>query len=424
MQAPRQRTEPSEHPMQARGWSGTFSALQYRNYRLLWFGTIFMSSGTWIQQVTLGWLAYEMTGSPVQVAIVLGLRALPMLAAPIAGVMADKFDRRVVLLLDQSYMALLAVIFAAVLQFGVVQVWHLHAFSFLSGVGWALNNPLRQSLVANSVPRERLMNAVALNSMAFNSMRMVGPGIGGGMIALLGPEVNFLLQAVVYGLVVVLVLPFRAEYAEGREGRKEQSPFADLKEGLRYVMRQPMLRYAILLSVVPTLTMMSFIQTQMPVFVAEDLGDSEGALLGFMYVGMGVGGFIGAVLVARFHAVRHKGRLSLMGVAGAGLAVLALSQTDLWWVAWGILVVQQLFFIIVMTTNNTILQTVTPDYMRGRVMGIYMVDIGLQPFGGVVAGLIAASLGVSVAWLIGGLAGLVLVVLITVAAPSFRRLQL
>ena len=424
MQAPRQRTEPSEHPRQARGWSGTFSALQYRNFRLLWFGTIFMSSGTWIQQVTLGWLAYEMTGSPVQVAIVLGLRALPMLAAPIAGVIADKFDRRVVLLLDQSYMALLAVIFAAVLQFGVVQVWHLHAFSFLSGVGWALNNPLRQSLVANSVPRERLMNAVALNSMAFNSMRMVGPGIGGGMIALLGPEVNFLLQAVVYGLVVVLVLPFRAEYAEGREGRKEQSPFADLKEGLRYVMRQPMLRYAILLSVVPTLTMMAFIQTQMPVFVAEDLGDSEGALLGFMYVGMGVGGFIGAVLVARFHAVRHKGRLSLMGVAGAGLAVLALSQTDLWWVAWGILVVQQLFFIIVMTTNNTILQTVTPDYMRGRVMGIYMVDIGLQPFGGVVAGLIAASLGVSVAWLIGGLAGLVLVVLITVAAPSFRRLQL
>ena len=424
MQAPRQRTEPSEHPRQARGWSGTFSALQYRNFRLLWFGTIFMSSGTWIQQVTLGWLAYEMTGSPVQVAIVLGLRALPMLAAPIAGVIADKFDRRVVLLLDQSYMALLAVVFAAVLQFGVVQVWHLHAFSFLSGVGWALNNPLRQSLVANSVPRERLMNAVALNSMAFNSMRMVGPGIGGGMIALLGPEVNFLLQAVVYGLVVVLVLPFRAEYAEGREGRKEQSPFADLKEGLRYVMRQPMLRYAILLSVVPTLTMMSFIQTQMPVFVAEDLGDSEGALLGFMYVGMGVGGFIGAVLVARFHAVRHKGRLSLMGVAGAGLAVLALSQTDLWWVAWGILVVQQLFFIIVMTTNNTILQTVTPDYMRGRVMGIYMVDIGLQPFGGVVAGLIAASLGVSVAWLIGGLVGLVLVVLITVAAPSFRRLQL
>ena len=383
-----------------------------------------MSSGTWIQQVTLGWLAYEMTGSPVQVSIVLGLRALPMLGAPIAGVVADKFDRRIVLLLDQSYLALLAIVFAVILQWGVVQVWHLHAFSFLTGAGWALNNPLRQSLVANSVPRDRLMNAIALNSMAFNSMRMVGPGIAGGMIALLGPEVNFILQAVMYGAVVLLVLPFRAEYAEGREGRKQQSPFADLKEGLAFVAREPILRYAIMLSVVPTLTMMAFIQTQMPVFVAEDLGDSEGALLGFMYVGMGVGGFIGAVLIARFHAVQHKGRLSLIGVAGAGLAVLALSQTDLWWVAWGILVVQQLFFIMVMTTNNSILQTVTPDYMRGRVMGIYMVDMGLQPLGGVVAGLIAASFGVSVAWLMGGSVGLVLVVLITVAAPSFRRLRL
>ena len=424
MQAPRQRTEQTDRPGHSRGWAGTFSALRYRNFRLLWFGTLCMSSGTWIQQVTLGWLAYEMTGSPVQVSIVLGLRALPMLGAPIAGVIADKFDRRIVLLLDQSYLALLAIVFAVLLQLGFVQIWHLHAFSFFTGVGWALNNPLRQTLVGNSVPRDRLMNAIALNSMAFNSMRMIGPGIAGGMIALLGPEVNFLLQAIVYAAVVLLVLPFRAEYAEGREGRKQQSPLADLKEGLRYVLREPILRYAIMLSIVPTLTMMAFIQTQMPVFVAEDLGDSEGALLGMMYVGMGVGGFIGSALVARFHAVQHKGRLSLIGVAGAGVAVLALSQTDVWWVAWSILVVQQLFFIMVMTTNNSILQTVTPDYMRGRVMGIYMVDIGLQPLGGVAAGFIAAGYGVSVAWLIGGSVGMVLVILITVFAPSFRRLRL
>ena len=424
MHARRQGTEQNGPPRHARGWAGTFSALRYRNFRLLWFGTLFMSSGTWIQQVTLGWLAYEMTGSPVQVSIVLGLRALPMLAAPIAGVIADKFDRRSVLLLDQSYLALLAAVFAAVLQFGVVQVWHLHAFSFLTGVGWALNNPLRQTLVGNSVPRERLMNAIALNSMAFNSMRMIGPGIAGAMIALLGPEVNFVLQAVVYGAVVLLVLPFRAEYAETREGRKQQSPIADLREGLAYVVREPIPRYSILLSLVPTLTLMAFIQTQMPVFVAEDLGDSEGALLGFMYVGMGVGGFLGAALVARFHAVEHKGLLSLLGVAGAAVAVLALSQVGIWWQAWAILIVQQLFFIMVMTTNNTILQTVTPDYMRGRVMGIYMIDVGMQPLGGVVAGILAENYSVSAAWVMGGSVGMVLVVLIALIAPSFRRLRL
>ncbi len=424
MQAPRQRNEPSERQRQPRVRGGTFAALHYRNYRLLWFGTIFMSAGTWIQQVTLGWLAYELTGSPVQVSIVLGLRALPMLGAPIAGVIADKFDRRIVLLLDQGYLAFLAIAFTLILQLDLLELWHLHAFSFLTGAGWALNNPLRQTLVGNSVPRERLMNAIALNSMAFNSMRMIGPGIAGGMIALLGPEVNFLLQAVMYVAVVLLVLPFRAEFAEGREGRKAQSPLADLREGLAYVVREPVPRYAIVLSLIPTLTLMAFIQTQMPVFVAEDLGDSEGALLGFMYVGMGVGGFVGAVLVARFHAVQHKGRLSLIGVAGAALAVLALSQVDVWWQAWGILVVQQLFFIMVMTTNNTILQSVTPDYMRGRVMGIYMLDVGMQPLGGVIAGLLAEDYGVSTAWLMGGAVGLVMVVLVTAVAPQFRRLRL
>ncbi len=424
MQSPHRSTEPPDRPRQARVRGGTFAALRYRNYRLLWFGTIFMSAGTWIQQVTLGWLAYELTGSPFQVSVVLGLRALPMLTAPIAGVIADKFDRRVVLLLDQAYLAFLAAVFAVILQLGFVELWHLHAFSFLSGLGWALNNPLRQTLVGNSVPRDRLMNAIALNSMAFNSMRMIGPGIAGGMIALLGPEVNFLLQALMYGAVVVLVIPFRAEFAEGREGRKAQSPLADLREGMAYVMRESVLRYSIILSLVPTLTLMAFIQTQMPVFVAEDLGDSEGALLGFMFVGMGVGGFAGAVLVARFHAIEHKGRLSLTGVAGAAVAVLALSQVDVWWHAWIILVVQQLFFIMVMTTNNTILQSVTPDYMRGRVMGIYMLDIGMQPMGGVVAGLIAESYSVSTAWIIGGAVGLALVTLIAFTAPSFRRLRL
>ena len=417
-----ERTDRAQPP-QRTGWAGTFSALSYPNFRLLWFGTLFMSSGTWIQQVTIGWLAFDMTGSPLQVSLVLGLRAVPMLAAPIAGVVADTFDRRRLLLIDQGYLAALALGFALVLVFDAVQVWHLHAFSFLSGAGWGLNNPLRQTLVANSVPRERLMNAIALNSMAFNSMRMVGPGIAGVMIELLGPELNFVLQAVLYSSVLLLVFPYRAEYAEDRGERTQQSPLQDLRDGLLYVAREPIPRYAVLLSMVPTLTLMAFIQTQMPVFVARDLGNTEGGLLGVMYLGMGVGGFIGAVFVARFHTIRHKGRLSISAVVGGAVALLVLSQVGVWWVAWLILVAQQMFFIMVMTTNNTILQTVTPDRMRGRVMGIYMLDVGLQPLGGVVAGVLATYYGVSFAWAVGGASGLVLVALITLIAPSFRRLR-
>ncbi len=417
-------TEEAARPSPRSAWAETFSALSYRNFRLLWFGTVFMSGGTWIQQITIGWLAFEMTKSPLQVSIVLGLRATPMLAAPIAGVIADMVDRRRMLLIDQTYLAALALGFALLLIFDVVELWHLYAFSFLTGAGWGLMNPLRQTLVANSVPRDRLMNAIALSSMAFNSMRMIGPGIAGGMIAFFGPDVNFVLQALMYGVVVLLVLPYRAEYAESREGRKQQSPLADLKEGMAYVARQPVPRYAVLMSFIPTMFLMAFIQTQLPVFVAVDLGDPDGGLLGLLGLGMGVGGFIGAIFVARFHTVSHKGRVSIGAVVGGALALIALSQVDQWQLAWLALVVQQMFFIMVMTTNNTILQSVTPDFMRGRVMGIYMLDVGMQPLGGVVAGVLATYYGVSFSWLVGGATGLVAVVVVTLLAPSFRRLQL
>lgn len=403
---------------------GTFAALAFRNYRLLWVGTLFMSAGTWVQQVTLGWLAFEMTGSPWQVSVVVGLRTFPMLGAPIAGVIADLFDRRKILLINQTYLSALALGFAVLLLLDLERIWHLYAFSFLSGAGWGLNNPLRQTLVANSVPKARLMNAIALNSMAFNSMRMIGPAIAGGLIQFFGAELNFLLQAAFYGVVVFLVIPYKAEYAESREGRKEQSPLADLREGIAYVARERIPRYAVLLSMIPMLTMMAFIQTQLPVFVAIDLGSPEGGLLGVMYLGMGVGGFLGSLFVARFHAIQRKGRLAILAVAGAGASVLLLSQTDVWWLAWGVLVSQQMFFIAVMTTNNAILQSVTPDYLRGRVMGIYMLDVGLQPLGGLTAGAIATSYGVSAAWAAGGATGLALVGVIALLAPEFRRLRL
>ena len=227
-----------------------------------------------------------------------------------------------------------------------------------------------------------------------------------------------------YGGVVFLVLPYRAEYAESRDGRKSQSPLADLRDGLRYVIREPIPRYAIILSMIPTLSLMAFIQTQLPVFVAVDLNDPNGGLLGLLGLGMGVGGFLGAVFVARFHGMRQKGRVSLTAVAGGAIALMALALTDVWWIAWLILVVQQMFFIMVMTTNNTILQSVTPDHMRGRVMGIYMLDVGLQPVGGIVAGVLATYYGVSVAWMVGGASGLVLVSIVAVIAPKFRRLKL
>ncbi|MEX2599371.1 MAG: MFS transporter [Dehalococcoidia bacterium] len=424
MHGPSQSTSPesSESPRGASGWSQTFASLRYPNYRLLWFSTLFVSGGNWIQQVTLGWLAYDLTGSNIQLAIVLGLRALPMLFSPVAGVLADRFDRRRMFMLNHAWLAVLAVLFATVLLLDIIQLWHLYLFSFLAGVGWSLNNPLRQTLVGSSVPREDLMNAIALHSMAFNSMRMIGPALGGGLIFLLGAGTNFLVQAVMYVGVFLVLIPFKVKYGTPRAA-STQSPFRDLVEGLRYIRGNHITLVVILLSFVPTLFVMSFIMTQMPAYVADVIGDDGGWQLGLLMASMGLGGLMGTTLIARFSRIRHKGRMILISVTAATIGMLAVSQATTMWVAVPILVVQQAFFMVVMTTNNTVLQTITPDHMRGRVMGVYMVDVGMQPLGGVLAGVIATFYGVPLAWVVGATIGLVFTICVAILAPAFRRLE-
>ena len=194
----------------ALGWAQPFAALRYGSFRLLWSSTLLTSGGNWIQQVTIGWLALQVTHSPFQVGAITGLRGLPMLImGPPSGVLADRIDRRKILLASQLFLALTAFIFAATIWTGHLQVWHMYAFSLATGVGWAIQNPVRQSLVANSVPRKDLSNAVALNSTAFNAMRIVGPGVGGALIAAFGFALNFGIQATAYLGVFVLVLFYR-----------------------------------------------------------------------------------------------------------------------------------------------------------------------------------------------------------------------
>ncbi|MEE8519283.1 MAG: MFS transporter, partial [Dehalococcoidia bacterium] len=406
MDEPQLDATESASPPRRSAWVETFGALRYRNFRLLWITTILISGGNWVQQVTLGWLAFDRTGSPLVVSVVLGLRALPMLTAPMAGVMADRFDRRKILMADQAALALMAVIFAADILAGTLEVWHMYVFSFATGIAWSLNNPVRQTLVANSVPPESLMNAIAINSMAFNAMRMVGPAVGGSLIVFAGPGVNFLIQAVMYVAVFASILPYRAEYAQERGPVKQQSPFADLADGFRYILRDRITRSTILMTLVPTFTIMAFTATQLPAYAAVTLEDEKGGALGVLFTSMGVGGLLGTLMLARFSTVHRKGVVVLVSVVGAAMALIVMSFVETLWWAVVLLVVQQFFFIIVMTTNNTILHMVTPDAMRGRVMGIYMLDIGLQPLGGVIAGVLATAYTVSTAWLIGGVTGL------------------
>ena len=174
----------------------TFSSLRHRDYRLLWMGTLFSSSGQWIQQVSIGWLTYQVTGSPFMLGAVNGMRSVPLLLlGPFGGVAADRMDRKRLMLTTQLFLMAVTAIFATIIFTGHAHVWNITAFALLTGVAWAFNMPVRQSIVPHLVPREDLMNAVALNSAGFNVTRIVGPSLAGLLIAAIGIAGNFYLQA-------------------------------------------------------------------------------------------------------------------------------------------------------------------------------------------------------------------------------------
>lgn len=405
-------------------WAETFGALRYRDFRLLWTATLFVAGGVWLQQVTLGWLAYEMTGSPLQVGLIMGTRSAPMLFAPITGVLADRMDRRKLLLVDQLLVSALVLAFAVDLLLGQERVWHLYVFAAIFGVLWTINNPVRQTLVADSVPRERLMNAMALNSMGFNTMRAIGPAIGGFLIQAFGAGVNFLMQGIGFLFIFGLMFMFRSTYGlKDRSKALSESPFRNLVEGFKYLLSNRVALTATLVTFVLMMTVAAMAFNQLPVYAAEALNrDSTG--LGLLFMSLGIGGFFGTVLMARFSNVRRKGLQSLVAFSGAAVTLVIVSQVTVLWLAMLVLGIQQLFLQIVLTTDLNIVQAAAPDEIRGRVTGVYQMEVGMMLIGGIAAGAIASRWGVGTAFLTGGLLAIVALVLIVLLAPQFRRLRL
>ena len=391
----------------------TFTSLRHRNYRLLWATSMANAAANWIQQITLGWLAYDLTGSALLTGMVFGFRSLPNLViGPIGGVLSDRFSRKGLLMMISVYLAILAVGFAAMLVLELVSVWHIFLFSALSGVGHAIVAPNRFALVANTVPRHDLMNAIALNALAFNSMRIIGPALGGGLIALSGgAAVNFLLQAVVYVVVVLLLLPLQTPYQEATTRPRNQSMAGSFVEGLRYVRGQPVILALILLAMVPAMFTMPINMGLLPVFAKDVLGAGP-EKLGLLFTAMGVGAILGTLTVASLGNFAYKGPLLLIGAVFLGSAMVAYSQVTIMTLAIPLLGIVAFCFTTYSTLNQTILQTVTPDEFRGRVTSLHLMDQGLVPLGSLIAGTVAEFFGASTTVLVFGFATMAFVLLI------------
>jgi MFS family permease len=398
----------------------TFASLRYRDYRLLWFGTLFSSSGQWIQQVSIGWLTYALTGSPFLLGMVNGLRSLPLLVlGPFGGVAADRIDRKRLMLSTQLFLMTVTAVFATIIATGHAAVWNIVLFSLLTGVAWAFNMPVRQSVVPNLVPRSALMNALALNSAGFNLTRIVGPSLAGLLIAGIGIAGNFYLHAMAYVGVTMMVWQMNIPPREG-SAPKDVSVRRNLAEGARYVWRHPTLRAQMTLALVPVVVALPYISL-MPVFAKDVLGLGPGGF-GLLMAAPGLGAVIGTLTIASAGDIKHKGLLLFGALIALGISLVLFSQSRSFPLSMALLVLVGMFQMCYMTTNQTLLQITAPDELRGRVMGIYMLNQGLLPAGSLFAGVLASLWGAPLAVAVMGSAVLLLAGIAFVRLPAMRAL--
>ena len=363
------------------------TAKQFRDFRLVWIGNFFAQSAQWIQVLTVGWLVLKLTdNNALLTGTVIGIRTLPvLLIGPWAGVLADRVDRRKLIMITQLGMAAAATIFALLViatdldaeqPSGPLRAWHPFVYMIVAGIAHSIIQPVRNAIVANTVPPEALTSALALNSMVFPTTRVIAPAIGGVVIATLGFNWNFMMEAAGYFLMVVLMVPVRLRFRSTlRAGRT--SAFASLKAGLGYVWHEKSVLQLIVMSFVPNMVFNPLLFI-LPVFTSEVLGRGADAG-GVLSAAIGLGGIVAAVIVATVGFVVGKGKATFIGLAGGCFFVLAFALSS--WYLMAIVTLAGLGFCqyFFRVGNGMLIQTIIPDDFRGRVMSIYQLDQGFVP---------------------------------------------
>ena len=371
-----------------------FHAFTYRDFRLLWFGAFTSSSGAWLQETALAWILLQLTNDPAYLGYNGFLATAPILIFTlIGGVLADRFDRRRILLTSQWSQMIFALTLALLAFFKVpamLLVSSALALSFLTGCVQAFGGPAYQSLVPMLVDKKDLPNAIALNSIQFQLARVVGGSIGSLPFAIFADQmiaasVSFGLNGLSFVAVIFALMSLSVRHIPRAPtgGMRSQ-----MREGLSFVWRQEALRSLTFLAFAST-----FLGMQVTIFIAAFARDifKVGASGNFFMVAVsGAGAVVGALIVAGLGNVNHKGRKALMMQIGFGLMIIAFTLTDSVWVAYGILFVAGIFMMILFAMIMSLVQLIVSDDMRGRVMSIYMVAFrGGMPLGSLVTGLLA-----------------------------------
>jgi MFS family permease len=370
---------------------GTFDALRVRDYRLLWTGSLISNIGTWMQMIGQGWLVLSLTNSPFWLGMVSFASAIPSLLISLpAGVLADRVDRRRLLLVTQSTAGALALLLAVLTSTGVVQVWQIMLIAFCSSLTFAVDNPARQAMVPDMVGRDRLMNAVGLNSAAWNGASVLGPSIAGVAIGIVGVAGCFYLNAASFLGTILAVWLMRTRSVG--TGTGHSGLLDSLAELRRYVRRDHLTLALLAMVAIPTLFGRPY-QQLMPVFAREILGGGP-RLYGILMSANGIGALIGALCTASFGRLGHKGRILIAStvIFGLNLVVFALAQPLA--LILPALVLAGSCATLYMGSVNTLLQTSVPAELRGRILSVYSLIMGgLMPLGGMLFGSAASLTG-------------------------------
>ena len=398
-----------------------FRALRHRNYRLFFSGQGVSMIGTWMTRIATSWLVYKLTGSALLLGVVGFAGQIPsFLLAPVAGVFVDRWNRHRLLVITQVLAMIQSFGLAVLALTGYIKIWHVIALSVFQGVINAFDMPVRQSFVVQMVDdRADLSNAIALNSTLVNGARLLGPSIGGVVIAAVGEGWCFMIDAVSYiaviaSLVAMKITPLVVE-KKARTGALEQ-----FREGFRYVAGFMPIRSILLLLAFVSLVGMPY-TVLMPVFANEILHGGPNTL-GLLMASTGVGAVTGAMILAARKSVLGLGRWIPFSAALFGAGLIAFSFSRAIPLSVLLLVITGLGFMVNMAVSNTLIQTMVDEDKRGRVMSFYtMAFMGTSPFGSLLAGSLADKIGAPHTLLFGGIGCIAGATIFYISLPRLRH---
>jgi MFS family permease len=402
-------------------WKQTFASLQYRNYRLWFWGQMISMFGSWMQITAQGFLVYQLTHSPAYLGYVGFAAGIPTwLFMMYGGVLADRMPRRNVLVVTQASMMVLAFILALLTFTGAVQAWHIILLAFMLGVANAFDAPSRQAFVLELVKREDLTNAIALNSTMFNSATAVGPAIAGITYAIFGPAWCFMINAISFLGVIAALLRMKLN-VQPRAGKNGKSTLDELKEGIKYTLHHRQIRTLIIMVAVISVFGISYV-TLIPAWAVNILG-GDATTNGYLQSARGFGALMSALFIASLGRFQFKGKLLTLGsfMFPALLIVFSFMR----WLPLSLLVLVGIgsSLILVFNLANALVQTLVSDELRGRVMGVYTASFfGLMPIGALIMGTLAEHFGSMAAVITGASIAIFTASLIFFFVPAVKRL--